>query len=53
VLANPRDGAGNEWDWDDVVVYDASGSFLNALITRDLKIETLRPTANPGSQGWS
>ncbi len=53
VLANPRGGAGNEWDWDDVVVYDATGSFLNALITQDLKIETLRPTADSGAQGWS
>jgi hypothetical protein len=52
-LANPRGGAGNEWDWDDVVVYDASGTNLNALITQDLKIETLRPTADSGSQAWS
>ena len=53
VLSNPRGGAGNEWDWDDVVVYDATGSFLNALITQDLKIETLRPTGDSGAQGWS
>jgi hypothetical protein len=53
VLANPRGGAGNEWDWDDIVVYDASGTNLNALITQDLKIETLRPIADEGAQGWS
>jgi hypothetical protein len=52
-LANPRGGAGNEWDWDDIVVYDASGSFLNALITQDLKIETLRPVADDGVHAWS
>lgn len=48
-----RSGAGNEWDIDDVVLCDASGDYMNALLTGDLKIETLRPTTDSGSGGWT
>lgn len=48
-----RNGAGNEWDIDDVVLCDASDSYMNALLTGDLKIETLRPTGDSGAGGWT
>jgi len=48
-----RSGAGNEWDIDDVVLCDATGGYMNALLTGDLKIETLRPIGDNGSGGWT
>ncbi len=53
VIGTPRGGAGLEWDWDDFILHDASGSYLNGILTSDLKIETLRPTADQPGGGWT
>ena len=52
-IGTARGGAGGEWDYDDFILCDPSGAAMNALITTDVKIETLRPTADEPGGDWT